>query len=308
MTKLGIDVSKHNGVINWQQVKNAGIQFAILRIGYGMYDSQKDVQFENNYKGATSVGIPVGVYIYSYAKSIAEAETEANCVIKWLNGRKLQLPVYFDIEDKTQQNIDKAKLNDMCIAFCNKIEKAGYWAGIYSNKYWATSIISGAELGKRYTYWIAQYSNQCTYNGPYAIWQYTSSGTVNGINGRVDMNKMTQDIIQGGLSKPSPAPTKKSNEEIAEEVLADKWGTKDTKPTRKERLEAAGYNYQAIQDIVNAKLDVNKEPTKEYYIIQSGDNLTKIAKKYGTTVNQLVAWNNIKNPNLIYAGQKLRVK
>lgn len=310
MTKLGIDVSKHNGNINWQKVKNAGVQFAILRIGYGMYENQKDVQFENNYKGATSVGIPVGVYTYSYAKSIAEAQREADCVIKWLNNRKLQLPVYFDIEDRSQQNIDKATLNDMCIAFCNKIEKAGYWAGIYANKYWSTSIISGAELGKRYTYWVAQYSNSCTYNGPYAVWQYSSSGRVDGISGNVDLNKMVQDIIQTGSTKPSTpsqpsTPAKKSNEEIANEVIAGKWGNGED---RKNRLTNAGYDYKTIQNIVNQKLGVSTQPKVQYYTVVKGDNLTKIAKKYGTTVNQLVAWNNIKNPNLIYAGQKLRVK
>lgn len=304
MSKLGIDVSKHQGIINWNQVKASGIEFAILRIGYGMYDNQKDVQFENNYNGAVNNGIPVGVYTYSYAKSVDEAKREADCVIKWLNGRKLQLPVYFDIEDDSQKNLGRNTLNEMCKAFCNKIEQAGYWAGIYSNKYWATSIISGAELGKRYTYWIAQYSSSCTYTGDYAIWQYSSSGKVNGINGNVDMNKMVKDIIQGGSSKPSPAPTKKSNEEIAREVISGAWGNGQD---RKDRLTNAGYDYNAIQRIVNEKLG-SHTPKVEYYTVQKGDNLTKIAKKYGTTVNQLVKWNNIKNANIIYAGQKLRVK
>lgn len=302
MSKRGIDVSSHNGNINWGAVKNDGIEFAILRVGYGMYDYQKDAQFENNYNGATSNGIPVGVYTYSYAKSVEEAKKEADCVIKWLNGRKLQLPVYFDIEDPSQQGLGKNTLNEMCKAFCNKIEQAGYWAGIYSNKYWATSLISGAELGKRYTYWIAQYYSECTYNGDYAIWQYSSTGKVNGISGNVDMNKMVKDIIQGG--KPSPAPTKKSNEEIAQEVISGAWGNGED---RKNRLTSAGYDYNAIQRIVNDKLG-SHTPKEEYYTVQKGDNLTKIANKYGTTVNQLVAWNNIKNPNLIYAGQKIRVK
>ena len=106
-------------------------------------------------------------------------------------------------------------------------------------------------------------------------------------------------------SNPQPTPTKESNEEIADEVINGSGGNGED---RKNRLEAAGYNYRAIQDIVNAKLGINKEPTKEYYTIQRGDNLTKIANKFGTSVNQLVAWNGIKNPNLIYAGQKIRVK
>ena len=182
MAKKGIDVSYHQGTIDWSKVKSSGIEFAILRIGYGMYDNQKDKQFENNYSKAKANGIPVGVYHYSYAKTVEEAEKEAALVLKWLNNRDLDLPVYFDIEDKTQQNLGKTTLNNMCKAFCNAIEAGGYWAGIYSNKYWATSIIDGPTLGKRYTYWVAQYNSKCTYTGPYAMWQYSSSGKVNGIS------------------------------------------------------------------------------------------------------------------------------
>ena len=112
-------------------------------------------------------------------------------------------------------------------------------------------------------------------------------------------------------SKPTPAPTpapepaKKSNDEIAQEVIDGKW---DNGEARKKKLTEAGYNYQAIQDLVNTKLGITKAPKVEYYVVQKGDNLTKIAKKYGTTVNQLVSWNGIKNKNLIYAGQRLRVR
>lgn len=304
----GIDVSKHNGNIDWAKVKKAGIEFAILRIGYGMYENQKDAQFENNYKGATNNGIPVGVYLYSYAKSVAEAEREADVCLKWLANRKLQLPVYFDIEDKSQQNLGKSTLDAMCRAFCNKIEKAGYWAGIYANKYWSTSIISGAELGKRYTYWVAQYANTCTYNGDYAIWQYTSDGKVNGIGGRVDMNNMVHDIIQRGgskpASKPTPTPSKKSNEEIAQEVINGKWGNGND---RKSRLQKAGYDYSIIQKLVNQKLGGSK-PSYKTYIVKRGDTLSSIAKKYGTTYQKIARDNGISNPNKIYAGQKLIIK
>lgn len=163
----GIDVSKHNGVIDWDKVI---VDFAIIHIGFGMYENQKDEMFERNYSEATKVNIPVGVYHYSYAKSVDEAIKEAELVIKWLNGRKLDLPVYFDIEDDSQKNLSRVILDGMCEAFCNRIEKAGYWAGIYSNKYWATSVISGIKLGKKYTYWIAQYTDKCTYTGDYAIY------------------------------------------------------------------------------------------------------------------------------------------
>ena len=194
MKKKGIDVSYYQGTIDWSKVKSSGIEFAILRIGYGMYDNQKDVKFDENYKNARANGIPVGLYLYSYAKNVDEAKREANLVLKWLNGRDLEYPVYFDIEDKSQAKLGKSTLNAMCRAFCEIIEKAGYWAGIYSNKDWATNKISGAELGKDYTYWIAQYNSTCTYTGPYAIWQYSSSGKVNGISGNVDMNYQCSEV------------------------------------------------------------------------------------------------------------------
>lgn len=299
----GIDVSVYQGQIDWQKVKQAGIGFAILRIGYGMYDNQKDVTFERNYQEATRVGIPVGCYLYSYAKSVDEAIQEANLTLKWLNNRKLQLPVYFDIEDKSQEGLGRNVLNNMCIAFCNRIEQAGYWAGIYSNKYWATSIISGAELAKKYTYWVAQYANECTFNGDYAIWQYSSTGKVAGISGNVDMNEMTKDIIQKGNGETKPiepqAPTK-TIDDIAREVIVGKWGNGED---RKNRLTQAGYDYNAVQNKVNELLGWNKPQT--IYTVQAGDTLSSIAQKYGTTYQELARKNNIDNPNLIYPNQKI---
>ena len=293
----GIDVSKHNGVIDWDKVI---VDFAIIRIGFGMYENQKDEMFERNYSEATKVNIPVGVYHYSYAKSVDEAIKEAELVIKWLNGRKLDLPVYFDIEDDSQKNLSRVILDGMCEAFCNRIEKAGYWAGIYSNKYCATSVISGIKLGKKYTYWIAQYTDECTYTGDYAIWQYTSKGKVNGISGNVDMNIMVKDIIQNE-SKPQ---TTKSIEELAKEVIDGKWSNGED---RKTSLINAGYDYDKVQAKVNEIMKQSNNNV-EYYTIKQGDTLSKIAQKFNTTVNQLVSWNNIKNANLIYAGQKIRVK
>lgn len=293
----GIDVSVYQGQIDWAKVKKAGIGFAILRIGYGMFENQKDVTFERNYQEATRVGIPVGCYLYSYAKSVDEAIKEANVVLRWLNNRKLQLPVYFDIEDRSQQGLGKNVLNNMCIAFCNTIEKAGYWAGIYSNKYWATSIISGSELGKKFTYWIAQYYDECTYHGDYAIWQYSSTGKVAGISGNVDLNEMVKDIIQTD-NKPAEQP-KKSIDEIAKEVIEGKWGNGEE---RKNKLRQAGYNYTAVQERVNKILGATPQTI---YMVQAGDTLSGIAKKYGTTYQEIASKNGITDPNKIYVGQRL---
>lgn len=201
MEYRGIDVSKYQGDIDFKKVKNAGVQFAIVRIGYGQYTNQKDEKFDRNYDGFNSVGIPVGVYLYSYAKNVDDAKKEANVVLTWLNGRKLNLPVYYDIEDKSQVNLGKKTLTSMCEAFCDTIEKAGYWAGVYANKYFFTTYLDYKKLEEKYTIWVAQYSSTNTYRGKYDMWQYTSSGKVNGISGNVDMNILYRDIFNENSSE-----------------------------------------------------------------------------------------------------------
>ncbi len=176
-------------------MKDASIEFVIIRIGYGQYESQKDSKFERNYEGFRNVGIPVGVYLYSYAKSTSDSKKEAEVVLKWLGGRELNLPVYYDIEDKSQINLSKNTLTSMCETFCDTIEKAGYWAGIYTNKYFFTTYLDYKKLEEKYTIWVAQYNDTNTYRGKYDMWQYTSSGKVNGISGNVDMDILYRDIF-----------------------------------------------------------------------------------------------------------------
>lgn len=320
MTKKGIDVSKYQGSIDWKKVKNAGIEFAILRIGYGMYENQKDPRFEEYYKNARANGIPVGVYHYSYAKTVEEAKQEAKLVLKWLNGRHLDLPVYFDLEDKSQQNLSKSTLNDICKAFCNIIEDGGYWGGIYTNKYWATGLIDGAELGKRYTYWIAQYNSKCTYTGPYAMWQYSSSGKVDGINGRVDMNYLYSDLggSKGSTSKPAPKPaTKPTSSAYNGTSLVDYLKSVDVDSSFDNRARLAkangisNYTGTASQNITLLnKLKGGSVTTSNVktYKVKKGDTLSAIAKKYGTTYQKIARDNGIKNPNKIYVGQVLKIK
>lgn len=317
MAKKGIDVSYHQGSINWSKVKDAGIEFAILRIGYGMYDNQKDTQFETNYKNARAVGIPVGVYHYSYAKTVDEAKREADLVLKWLNNRDLDLPVYFDIEDKTQQNLGKDTLNAICRKFCNAIEAGGYWAGIYSNKYWATGLIDGPTLGKRYTYWVAQYNSKCTYTGPYAMWQYSSSGSVNGISGRVDMNYLYAELggKKGGSTTSSSGSSTSSSGTYTGTSIVDylKSIGQDSSFANRKKLAAANgisnYTGTASQNtqLLN-KLRGGSSSSAVTYTVKSGDTLSAIAKKYGTTYQKIAKDNGISDPNKIYPGQKLVIK
>ena len=126
---------------------------------------------------------------------MSDAKKEAAVVLKWLNGRELNLPVYYDIEDKSQINLGKNTLTKMCEAFCEEIEKGGYWAGVYANKYFFTTYLDYQKLGEKYTLWVAQYNDVNTFSGKYDMWQYTSSGRVNGISGNVDLDTLYKDIF-----------------------------------------------------------------------------------------------------------------
>ena len=185
----GIDVSYHQDDINWKAVKEYGVDFAIIRIGYS---EVKDKKFEDNYKEAVKNGIDVGVYIYTYNKTVAHAKEDADYVLKWLNKRALQLPVFYDIEDNDYQGGLSTKLRtDMCIAFMTKIKKAGYEAGVYSSQSWFTDKLDLARLREVGDTWLAKWpaSDQANENhSDYEFWQYRSDGKVAGIQGNVDMN------------------------------------------------------------------------------------------------------------------------
>ena len=297
MKKILIDVSEHQGKIDWEKVKPQ-INGAILRCGYGSdYPEQDDEQFKRNADECTRLGIPFGVYIYSYAKNVEQAKSEANHALRLVKGYTLSYPIYLDLEESDTANgaVERA------IAFGDIIEKAGYWCGIYANLYWWEMILKkGLE---RFTKWVAQYNVACEYDGKNLdIWQFTSEGKVDGIAGGVDVNECYRDFpeeILGSAKVEAKPVIKKSVAELAQEVLDGKWGNGDD---REKRLAAAGYDYNAVQEAVNAKL----KPV--YYTIQSGDTLSYIASKFNTTYTELAKLNGIKTPNMIYAGQKIRIK
>lgn len=191
MITHGIDVSKHQGIIDWSKVKT---DFAILRAGFGRYANQEDTQFDRNYAGAKAAGIPVGAYWYSYAKSAEEAREEAKACLQVLQGKQFEFPIYFDIEDCSQSYMGKAVLTEICEAFCDTLEKAGYFAGVYASTYWFTSKLDHARLAGKYTIWLADY--RACYNKTLKrdMHQYTSNGHVAGISGRVDMSTCTLDF------------------------------------------------------------------------------------------------------------------
>lgn len=219
MEKRGIDVSKWQGNIDWKKVKASGIEFAMIRIGYGSRLSQKDAFFETNYENAKAAGIPIGGYVYSYAKNAAYAKEEAKCCLEWIKGKKFEYPIVFDIEENSVAALGKETVNEIIEAFCSTVEAAGYYVMVYSSKHWFDSYISKNNKAK-YDSWVAQWANNLSYKGPCGIWQYTSSGTVNGINGRVDMNIAYKDYetiikrkgLNGFSTSDAPAKTEKEVE------------------------------------------------------------------------------------------------
>jgi len=205
----GIDVSVHNGDIDWGKVKADGIGFAILRAGYGRLASQKDKKFEQNYAGAKAAGIPAGAYWYSYAMSPEEAELEADVFLSVIKGKQFEMPVYFDLEEKKQFDLGKEQVSAIMRAFLKKVEGAGYFVGLYGS---ASSLTTHTadDIKSWYTIWLAHWVDQTNYSGAYGIWQHSEKGKVAGINGNVDLDICYKDfpnIIKGkGLNGWGNAP------------------------------------------------------------------------------------------------------
>mgnify|MGYP003303604279 CR=1 FL=1 len=189
---VGIDVSKWQGKIDWETVANAGIDFAIIRCGYRGSSTGvivEDPYFKDNIKGATENGIKVGVYFFTQAITEAEAVEEASTAISLVSGYKLNFPIYIDTEGSggRADSLSKADRTAIVKAFCETVRNSGYKPGIYASKYWYYDNLDVSQLST-YNIWVAQYNTECNYSGRYDMWQYTSSGSVPGINGNVDMN------------------------------------------------------------------------------------------------------------------------
>lgn len=224
-TSFGIDVSKHQGNIDWFKVKQSGVDFAMIRVGYRGYGNGKvlvDPLFKQNIEGALSNGIKVGVYFYSVAKNEIEALEEAALTIEMIKGYNITYPVVFDLEDFDRyrlKGVSYIQLNKNAMAFLNKIKSAGYTPMIYGSKSTFGSIWSNSTLSS-YKVWLAHYTDKTNYSGRYNMWQYTSSGKVNGISTRVDLNiayfKYTTDESKKAMS--SNEITKDPNQEAINKV------------------------------------------------------------------------------------------
>lgn len=198
----GIDVSYAQRNVDWAKVKESGIDFAIIRAGYGRYSpDQVDAMFESHYAGATAAGLHVGAYWYSYATDVAGAREEAEACLKVIAGKKFDFPIFYDVEES--RTFNSGKTDEIVRTFCEILEDHKYFAGIYSFKASLQTHFS-ANVRKRFSTWLAHWVNESNYSDPYDIHQYSDRGSVYGITGYVDMNKCTKDfpqiIISAGLN------------------------------------------------------------------------------------------------------------
>ncbi|MCD8131355.1 MAG: Ig-like domain-containing protein, partial [Lachnospiraceae bacterium] len=193
---LGIDVSSHNGSIDWSAVANSGVSFAIIRCGYRGYGSGvlvEDSRFRANIQGAINAGVKVGVYFFSQAITSTEAVEEASMVLQLVSGYSLSYPIYIDVEysnsshDGRADSLSVSERTAIVKAFCQTVVNSGYSAGIYANKTWLTSFLDMSQLSS-YKVWLAQYASAPTYSGSFHMWQYSSTGSIGGISGNVDLN------------------------------------------------------------------------------------------------------------------------
>lgn len=185
----GIDVSEHNGNIDWERVKNTDVNYAILRCGYGDdFSFQDDKKWNDNVSKCEEVGMPYGVYIYSYATSVEQAQSEAQHVLRLVNGHNLSYPIYLDLEEESvRKSVSKEEIAQIAKTFCDIIQSRGYKVGIYANTDWFNTYLTNSQFDN-YIKWVAQYNYECEYQGIYTMWQCTSKGRVDGITGDVDLN------------------------------------------------------------------------------------------------------------------------
>ena len=181
----GIDLSCHNGSIDWTKVK---ADFVILRAGYGKETNQVDSRFEEYYSNAKAHGIPVGAYWYSYAMSIEDAIQEADVVLTTIKGKQFEYPVFYDVEESNQFELGKEKLSAIIRAFLERVEAAGYFVGLYGS---ASSLTTHTadDIKRKYAIWLAHWCDSTNYSGAYGIWQHSCKGKVDGISGDVDLDK-----------------------------------------------------------------------------------------------------------------------
>lgn len=200
--RFGVDVSKYNGFIDWKEAKAAGVEFAIIRCGYRGSTTGaivKDPYFEANMEGAIAAGIPVGVYFFTQAINNVEAVEEASAVMELVKPYKLTYPIFIDTEGSggRADNLEKNDRSYIIQTFCETIRSGNnYTAGVYASRNWLNNKLDITKFSADNVIWLAEYGDKPTYGGSYQLWQYSSAGSISGIEGRVDMNVSYLDVAE----------------------------------------------------------------------------------------------------------------
>ena len=267
--RFGIDVSHWQGAFDFSLAKAQGVEYAIIKVGGADAGLYKDSMFEANYIKATSAKIGVGAYYFGAATNESAAIREAEHCVSLLAGKKYDYPIFYDVECASMK-VGKKALTSIVRAFCETVEKAGYWCGFYTNLDWYRNQLNGAELASRFSFWCAAWTTQKPTLDNVQMWQF--GGSINLINSnRIAGVVCDQDyayidypekIKEAGLNgygkqteKPTPTPSpiqeKKTVDELAAEVIRGEWGVG---AARKKKLTEAGYDYNAVQKRVDEML------------------------------------------------------
>lgn len=305
---IGIDVSEFQGNINWTAVKNSGVDFAILRTGFGNNKNQIDKCFINNLISATENNIKVGCYWFGYASNEKEAEEEAKVFLSIINEYKdkITFPVFYDWEYDSDRYVkqyygfspSKEQLTNLVMSFCNYIKSNGYECGYYTNLDYIENRLNYNDL-TNYKLWLAYYSaNKPKYDCIFQ--QYTSTGRIDGINGYVDLNKSFAYIGESEeVENNDYVYVVKSGDTLS--GIASKYNTSYQELAKYNNIENPNIIY------IGQEIKIPFTSKEKTYIVKSGDTLSSIASKYNTTYQKLAKYNNIENPNIIYVGQEIKI-
>lgn len=330
--KKGIDVSYAQGNIDFKKIDKKQVNFAIIRSSYGWEKNQKDEKFDRNIKGFQSLGIPCGAYHYSYAKSSDDAVKEAKYCIECIKGYDLQLPVFYDMEENSVASLGKKKCTEIAKAFCDYMKKQGYKTGVYLNPNWIKNYIDISDIIKEHDLWLAQWDSE---NPAYKcdVWQYKvgGKGSIKGISGSIDLNYMYKEYKTSQTNSKSPTDnsnTNKPNETVFKVGDVVEVINPINYDNGKKFTVYSGVKYTVIEAVRNRivigidgnvtsaidaknirKVTASKTDKKKTYkyTVKKGDTLTAIAEKYHTTVSKIAKENGIKNPDLIFVNQVLKI-
>ena len=319
MSIKGLDVSDIQGIIDWDRVKAAGYQFAMIRAGYGF--GTLDQQFQRNAAECNRIGLPFGVYWFCYALTPEIARQEADGCINAISAFRLEYPVCYDIEQATlnyaAQNgvtVTRDLATEFIRSFCDRVEERGYFAMFYSNRNFLNQYFP-AGLSNRYALWYAYYNSEFD-DTNCGMWQYTDQGSIPGISGNVDLDVSFVDypavIRSAGLNHLDGSVPKPPAQDYITYIVQPG----DTLSQIAARYGTTYQTLAALNQLANPNLIYPGQrirvpeggaPEARYYTVQPGDTLSGIAQQFGTTVSTLQRLNGITDPNLIYAGSTIRI-